>query len=96
MSCKLETVSRKLLEVASTIRKNVLKKAWVKEGIELIFFGFGYHVLTSVPLKLQKLTLPERTFTSHFRKIANAMAEVCAERKYPTRRLWLLVRCRNL
>ena len=38
------------------------KKVALKEGIELITLGFAYHVLTSIPLKLQKLTLPERTF----------------------------------
>ena len=68
----------------------------LKEGIELNTLGFGCHVLTFVAIKLQNVALPERTFSSIFRKFANGMAKVCAERKNRTRHLWLLVRCRNL
>ena len=93
------TVPRGTFEVASPFGKECgPKKVALKEGNERIIFGFGCHVLTSIPLKLQKLTLSERTFSTsfRFRKIANAMAKVCAERKNRTRRLWLLVCCRNL
>ena len=72
------------------------KKVAQKEVIEHIIFGFGCHVLTSSPLKLQNLKLAQRTFFSSFRKISNAMAKLCAERRNRTRRLRLLVRCRNL
>ena len=72
------------------------KKAARKEIIEHIIFGFGCHVLTSIPLRLQNLKLAERTFSSSFRKISNAMAKDCAERRNRTRCRWLLVRCRNL
>ena len=59
-------------------------------------FAFGRHVLTSNPLKLQNVTHSERTFPSSFRKLSNGMAKICAQQKDQTRRLWDLVRCRNL
>ena len=84
-------------EVASSIcQKCAPKKVALKEGIELITLGFVCHVLTSIPIKSHKLTLPERTFSSRFSKFVKAMAKACAERKNRTRHLWLLVRCRNL
>ena len=59
-------------------------------------FAFGCQVVTSNPLKLQNFTHSERTFSSSFRKLSKAMAKICAQQKDQTRRLWLLVRCRNL
>ena len=91
------TVPRNNSEVASSICKECAPKGVaLKEESQLITFGFGYLVLTSSPLRLQKLTLPECTYSSSFRKFANVMAKVCAERRDRTRRLWLLVSCRNL
>ena len=91
------TVPRNNSEVASSICKECApKEVALKEESQLINFGFGYLVLTSIPLKLRKLTLPERTFSSNFRKFANVMEKVCAERRDRTRRLWLLISCRNL
>ena len=59
-------------------------------------FAFGCNVVTSKSLKLQNFTHSERTFSSSFRKLSNAMAKFCAQQKDRTRRLRLLVRCRNL
>ena len=58
--------------------------------------AFGCNVVTSKSLKLQHFTHSERTFSSSFRKPPNATAKFCAQQKDQTRRLWLLVRCRNL
>ena len=91
------TVPGKNFEVASPICQECApKKVTLKEGIELITLGFGCHVLTSTPIKLLKVTLPERRFSSRFSKFAKAMAKVCAERKNRTRHICLLVRCRKL
>ena len=88
---------KKITEVARTICKvSAPKKVALKEGIDLITFGFGCQVVTSIPLKLQKISLPECIFSSKFRKFAKAVSKICAERKNRTRRLWLMVRCRNL
>ena len=63
------TVPGNNFEVASPISKvSVPKEVALKGGIELIIFGFGCHVLTSIPLKQQMLTLHERTFSSIFQK----------------------------
>ena len=70
--------SNHAMKVIGTCRsklKKTQKKEALKERIELIIFGFGSSVLTSVPLKLQKLTLLERTFRSSFRKFVNATTE---------------------
>ena len=91
------SVPRKNFEFASAIWKGCgPKKVALKEVIELIMFAFGRHVLTCNPLKLQNVTHSERTFSSSFRKLSNGMAKFCAQQKDRTRRLWLLVRCRNL
>ena len=88
--------SQKNLEVANPICKvSSRKKVARRQGIELITSGFGCHILTSIPLKLKKLTLLERTLSSSFCNFVNSMSKVCTERKNRTRRPWLLVCCRN-
>ena len=85
------------LKLLLQFEKNVAqKKVALKEVIELIMFAFGRHVLTCNPLELQNFTHSERTFSSSFRKLSKAMAKICAQQKDESRRLWDLVRCRNL
>ena len=57
------------------------KKAALKEGIQLIVFGFVFQVLTSIPLKFWKLTPTERKVRSSSRIFANAIATLCAEKR---------------
>ena len=86
----------KMIGACRSELKKTEKIEALKERIELIIFGFGSIVLTSIPLKFQKLKLPQRKFRSRFCKFVNAKAKFCSESKNLTRRLWLLVRCRNL
>ena len=91
------TVLRKNCEVASPICEvSAAKKVAVDGGMNLIIFGFGCHVLASIPRKFQLLRLTDSTFTPIFREFVKTMAKKCAQQKDGTRRLWLRVRCRNL
>ena len=93
----MELSGEKNLKLLVHFEKNVArKKVALKEVIELIMFAFGRHVLTSNPLKLQNVTHSEPTFSSSFRNFSNGMVKFCAQVKAPTRRLCLLVCCRNL
>ena len=64
--------------------------------MKIIIFGFGCHVLATIPMILHILTLTDKTLTPKCREFVNTMAKSCAEQKYGTRCLWLGVRCANL
>ena len=57
------------------------KKAALKEGIQLIVFGFVFQVLTSIPLKFWKFTPTERRVRSNSRVFVNAIPTLCAQKK---------------